>query len=518
MAPSNMSEDIIRNSLNQIDNDEIALLVKELSKSGIQSYFVEVQEKSENALRALSRLGEVREWRSLGMLVDTTCHYSKMLLDLAFQYNVFDSMHFWLILHDHLALINGNERKANKTEYNLDQITLKEINRTFSNVQMLINSEVTFVIKSSVDLTKITKPQLFTEMHDLKLKHIDTWTKINYIIVEHMSLDLNFKLILQQFDNWGYQTNGSFDGLVGALQRQELDLGATGMLFKEDRLLVMDYVGETYKFRASILFRQPSLASITNIFLLPFSTGVWLCALLMLAITVVALTLEMKVEGKYQRKKRRGKRRKSKSRKDAIHFGEVVMMVVGAACQQGFDSPPSSLSARTTFLALWLASLFLFTSYAANVVALLQTPSHLVQSLADLLKAPLEVGIEDAIYNHVYFRETTDPLTRELYHKKIEPNHERAYYNAIDGMGKVKKGLFAFQVEHAIGYKIISETFTEEEKCGLGNVQLLRMPTLGLPIVRDSPYKEILSQKLRHLREVGVLDRTWKQWVPQKFS
>ncbi|XP_046386314.1 glutamate receptor ionotropic, kainate glr-3-like [Ischnura elegans] len=364
----------------------------------------------------------------------------------------------------------------------------------------------------------ITEPQLFTGMHDMEKRHIDTWTKINYFVVEDMSLDLNFTLNIQQYNNWGYQTNGSFDGLVGALQRQEVDLGATGMLFKADRMMVMDYIGETYHFRATILFRQPSLASVTNIFLQPFSSGVWMCALIMFSIKVVALTVEMKLEWQCQKDGNCRKMRHLKPKKDPNDWGEVVMMVIGAVCQQGFYSPPSSLSARITFLVLWMASLFLFTSYAANVVALLQTPSHLVQSLSDLIKVPMEVGIQDVIYNRVYFRETTDSLAKELYHTKIEPYHERAYYNAVEGMQRVQKGLFAFQVEHTIGYKVISETFTVEEKCGLGNVELIRTPLLGIPIARDSPYKEILSQKLLHLREVGVLDRTFKQWVPQKPS
>jgi hypothetical protein len=52
-------------------------------------------------------------------------------------------------------------------------------------------------------------------------------------------------------DTWGYPINGSecFNGAVGLLQCGGCEIGATGLLFKTERLPVIDYAGETFTFR-----------------------------------------------------------------------------------------------------------------------------------------------------------------------------------------------------------------------------------------------------------------------------
>lgn len=44
-------------------------------------------------------------------------------------------------------------------------------------------------------------------------------------------------------DNWGYQSeNGSWNGMVGMLQRREVDLGGTAMFLVKQRIGIIDYV------------------------------------------------------------------------------------------------------------------------------------------------------------------------------------------------------------------------------------------------------------------------------------
>lgn len=43
------------------------------------------------------------------------------------------------------------------------------------------------------------------------------------------------------------------------------------------------------------------------------------------------------------------------------------------------------------------------------------------------------------------------------------------------GVEKVREGLFAFHMEVALGYKIMSETFHEDEKCGIVEIAYLQV-------------------------------------------
>jgi hypothetical protein len=47
--------------------------------------------------------------------------------------------------------------------------------------------------------------------------------------------------------------------------------------------------------------------------------------------------------------------------------------------------------------------------------------------------------------------------------------------NLTEGVEKIREGLFAFHMELGVGYKIIGQTFQEDEKCGLQEIQYLQV-------------------------------------------
>lgn len=65
---------------------------------------------------------------------------------------------------------------------------------------------------------------------------------------------------------------------------------------------------------------------------------------------------------------------------------------------------PKSGSAKLIIFFFSLCTLFFYTSYSANIVALLQSTSQTIKTLADLTKSPLAVGVQDVIYNQIYFK------------------------------------------------------------------------------------------------------------------
>ncbi|KOB65161.1 putative chemosensory ionotropic receptor IR75q.1 [Operophtera brumata] len=78
-----------------------------------------------------------------------------------------------------------------------------------------------------------------------------------------------------------------------------------------------------------------------------------------------------------------------------------------------------SLGRVVTFL-MFLIFLFLYTSYSANIVALLQSSSNQIRTLTDLLNSKLELGVEDEKYNRHYFPAATEPVRKSIYETKIE--------------------------------------------------------------------------------------------------
>jgi hypothetical protein len=63
-----------------------------------------------------------------------------------------------------------------------------------------------------------------------------------------------------------------------------------------------------------------------------------------------------------------------------------------------------------------------------------------------------------------------------------------------EGLKRVRKGLFAFHVELGPAYEVISDTFLEEEKCGLQTINfLIEIVEPWVGVSKTTPFMEILS-------------------------
>lgn len=65
-----------------------------------------------------------------------------------------------------------------------------------------------------------------------------------------MSVPLFSRIALSINDDYGWSFgNGTFGGLMGTLQRNDIDLSASGVLIRADRMAVVDYTISTMPFR-----------------------------------------------------------------------------------------------------------------------------------------------------------------------------------------------------------------------------------------------------------------------------
>lgn len=138
----------------------------------------------------------------------------------------------------------------------------------------------------------------------------------------------------------------------------------------------------------------------------------------------------------------------------------------------------------------------MYTSYTANIVALLQSTSQSIRTLSDLLHSNMEFGVEDTPYSRYYFTTETEATRRMLYELKIAPaGKPPQFMNITHGISMMRKGLYAFHTELGIGYKHIKDTFFEHEKCGLIKIPYLQMQDPWHVAPKNSPFKEIFKVK-----------------------
>eukprot|EP00102_Acyrthosiphon_pisum_P025866 XP_016663076.1 PREDICTED: glutamate receptor ionotropic, delta-1-like [Acyrthosiphon pisum] len=338
---------------------------------------------------------------------------------------------------------------------------------------------------------------------------LDVFAHMHYEMIVTLTNQLNFKIDLTIDNDYGWSLgNGSFGGVTGLLQREEIDFSATGVFIRPDRMSVIDFTVGTIALRTTAIFRQPSLSSVHNILLLPFTFDVWLGICATLCAFVLTLVFLMRVNNYFAEKKY-----------DTLNVLEIVTLVHGAICQQGSNNSTLTLgSIRVVISILFFTSLFIYTSYSASIAALVQSNSNSIKSIKNIVESPMTFSAQISQYGKHYFEETEDLELRKLYKTKIVPSGNKSFVRAAEGMERIRTEFHGFQVEVMSAYKIISKEWREEEKCGLGEIQLFKIPLLSIALVKKSGHKDIFKQKLIQQMEVGLNKRIASQWLPPKPS
>lgn len=242
------------------------------------------------------------------------------------------------------------------------------------------------------------------------------------------------------------------------------------------------YLTFSYTFIHStpIIFRQPSLSAVSNIFLLPLDKTVWYCyaALILCVIFIMGIQMGHPLLEVH------------------ITLFDVVSLVFGAVCQQGTHLFIPSLSGRFVLITTFVATLALFTSYSANIVALLQSPSKSIHTLNDLLASPLTLAVKNTPYMRTIVLNDNQTILKRVYDEKIEPLGTEAWINNVYvGINNVRTQSMAFLADAPSAYFAISRTYTELEKCRLSEINVFRSAMNTITVRRNSAYKELIKRR-----------------------
>lgn len=291
--------------------------------------------------------------------------------------------------------------------------------------------------------------------------------------------------------------------MIGELATKAADLGASPLFFTSDRIDVIEYIACTSQTRSKFVFRSPKLSYTDNVFLLPFDGRVWASLGAMVIIASFVLFIASRAEWT-------SKIIQETNDPTILRpsFYETFFVLFCAFCQQGSFSLPISFGSRLITMISFTALMFMYASYSANIVALLQSPSSKIKTLDDLYASRIKMGVDDTVFNHYYFAHAEERVRKAIYTDKIKrKDGSENFYSLSDGVSMVRDGLFAFHMEVGVGYKILLEKFQEDEKCGLQEIQYLQVIDPFYAIQKNSSFKELFKVGLLRLHELGVQER-----------
>ncbi|VVC30079.1 Ionotropic glutamate receptor [Cinara cedri] len=551
------------NCSTEAHDDLIRTLTKLFTQKHVQTVSVSTCWRSDKKSRLLFELSSVdisvnfyqtaipvyhHTWYRYGILVDVSCtQIATVLFQQASKDRLFDMRNNWILINSRADCVSSNDGQQVALEtfetYLSEAYVLPESNvfllvqtndrdsswdiwegfkvskterirvyrhgsASVNRLEVLDNNSVSLrsdlrgiTLKAT---TVISEPKMFKGFYPFAETDLDIFAHMHNDMNIVLQDQLNFRMNLMIVDSFGWDLgNGSFSGLTGQLQRDECDFGGIGSFIRADRMTVIDYTVGTFYREPSALFKQPPLSSVRNICVLPFKFEVWMAMLITLVgFTVLIIFLAWMTQ------------RFEKNGDEALTILDSVIIVHGAICQQGYTMNLNTISIRVAIFVLFLTAVFLFTSYSASIVALLQSPSDSIKTVRDLVESSMTFTAQISPYGQVYFDETDDPYLRKLYNKKMKHQGTQKFTLASEGIAKIRTEFHGFMVVSA--YKLISRLWREEEKCGFSEIQLFKLPILALAVIKKSGYKDIFKQKLMHQEEVGIKNRIIRRWIPPK--
>nr|CAI5837534.1 unnamed protein product [Callosobruchus analis] len=354
---------------------------------------------------------------------------------------------------------------------------------TFSDVAVFRNRSNLSGLEVNVTYVA-TNPETLEHLEDYRQNHVDPLTKVNWIRVGHLFNMFNITYNKIWVNTWGYRDNetNKFSGMLGDLQSGTSEFGGTQCFYTYDRIDYVDFI--------------PAWTPTFMKFIFSFV----LCAIIFI---IIYLIVSWEWKNKLFRKK--VEKTHGALKPDIL---EVAIMEMGAITQQGSDTEPRSSAGRVAYFIALISLMFLYTSYSANIVALLQSTTENIRTVEDLLNSRISLGALDVVYNRYYFEHAQDPIRKAIYQQKIAPKGQKAKFISLEeGMSRVRDEFFGFHSELSVAYKIVADTFRENEKCALKEVAYVNMLDPHMVIRKRSAYKELVKIGSQRILESGLQRR-----------
>ncbi|KAH8370201.1 hypothetical protein KR093_002602, partial [Drosophila rubida] len=197
------------------------------------------------------------------------------------------------------------------------------------------------------------------------------------------------------------------------------------------------------------------------------------------------------------------------------------LLSFGAACIQGAWLLPRSTGGRMVFYAIMLTCFLMYNYYTSIVVSTLlgAPPKSSIRTIQQLADSNLEVAVEPTIYTKVYVETSEFADIRSLYRKKIlNKDPKRIWLPSEQGVLMVRNNPgFVFIAESASAYVFVRKHYLPHEICELNEILLRDETSANTIIMKTSSFAELFKLCQLRLLETGVHFKHFRYWVRNKL-
>ncbi|XP_046342594.1 glutamate receptor 4-like isoform X1 [Haliotis rufescens] len=321
------------------------------------------------------------------------------------------------------------------------------------------------------------------------------------------SLNFSYNLTMPKDKAWGALVNGSFNGLIGQLEREEVDMVVAPLSIEPDREKVVDFIFPYYYEYTTVLIKKPDPNRTKWRTLIdPFKWQVLMCIFIALLGVTTFYFLVERWNPYYEGKK-----------KEKSMFGDAFWYMYGALLTQGGEHLPDSQAGRTVVSCWWLFSIVMAATYSGNLIAFLtvnkdklpfDTISELVEQTdyiwgtagggtywETMFEVPQKTNKAEfrLAWEGIKRFNATDPSVLSL--------------NPLDHYNKVKEGSYGYIADRSMMERWMAES------CDLQMIKENFFPLqYAIALPNNSAYVSIFSEEMMRIYESGLLQIWKKRW------
>ncbi|XP_069943415.1 probable glutamate receptor isoform X3 [Cherax quadricarinatus] len=327
-------------------------------------------------------------------------------------------------------------------------------------------------------------------------------------------MNFTYSVITPADGEFGSYTGGLWTGLVKDVLSKRAHVVVAHLSQTYSRAQVLDFSSVLIKLSYRIFARPPELSAVSwTSYTRPFSSALWLCLLLVLALlAIVFWGVSHCYFHKLSTNPTRG------SRKEAMKYQEwkreFLLLTWAAITQQGWPNSPDAGVLRILFWMMYVIGLVVMAAYSATLVSFLtvvndQLPFDTLEDLKQLQKYRLGIQkgsmLEEFFKNQnflVYYKALIEPYTDTLKKSIIElrtlalKNSDYAYVGSYEVQRLDSVGACIFKSAH---------------RHLLFNDGALAWP-------QGSPYLQLFDHFINKYRESGILQKLKNVWYPRPYS
>jgi len=312
----------------------------------------------------------------------------------------------------------------------------------------------------------------------------------------------SYELQLSVDDKYGVDNGGEWNGLVGMLQRGEIDMIAADLTVSWSRMSIIDFSKPFLASSLTLLLKDPAEHSSTfSSWFNPFSWEVWL--LLVAAYFVSSLVLWLAA---------RFSPSENTSASSRLVLKDSFWYLI-ACWFRASPFHPKAWSTRLMSCAWWMFYITIIFTYFLHLPPHLATPTTATRpkTVQQALDLGVSFGVVRGGSTYQLLKNSHNPLHQALWQSVSDDstiNLIRGYNSGIERVNS-ENGTFGMVMESTVG------DYLTAQDCSLYTVGSLEDRHYAFGFAKGSRYRRMFSQGLLKMTETGKLSAAKYKWWPE---